>query len=120
MQQGLIKEILPELLLEHFTIVNYTKSGLISSKKIEFEIELDEINELPKGYNNSEYESKGFKTQIGWIVDKENNSVRFYNRNDEIERAMEEFEHHEESIKLKMMNFEKKVIKESSEWLRKR
>ena len=60
MNQSLLKEILPELLLEHFTIVNYTKTGLISSKKIEFEIELDEINELPQGYTNSEYESKGF------------------------------------------------------------
>lgn len=55
-----MQEFLPELVLEHFRIVAYHKLGNIETKKMEFEIHLDELNELPSGCVEEEYESKGF------------------------------------------------------------
>lgn len=55
-----MQEFLPELLLEHFEVVNYFKLGNVQTRKTEFRIDLDERNRLPLGYSTSEYESKGF------------------------------------------------------------
>lgn len=60
METSLLQEFLPELVLEHFRIVAYHKLGNIETKKMEFEIHLDELNELPPGCVEEEYESKGF------------------------------------------------------------
>ncbi len=60
METSLLQEILPILLLEHFTIINYHKLGNVQTKKMEFVIHLDEQNELPFGYSRADYESKGF------------------------------------------------------------
>lgn len=60
METDLLQEFLPELLLEHFNVVNFYKLGNIETKKMEFEIHLDEKNNLPEGYSRVDYESKGF------------------------------------------------------------
>lgn len=60
MESELLQEFLPDLLLDHFEVVNFYKLGNVETKKMEFEIHLDERNALPPGYSKSEYESKGF------------------------------------------------------------
>ena len=56
----LLSIILPEDLLNHFTITHFHELGDISIKKESLHIYLEEKNHLPKGYLASEYESKGF------------------------------------------------------------
>lgn len=51
---------LPEGLLSHFDLVDLLELGEVSTKKMLFEIHLDEKNELPAGFSANEYESKGF------------------------------------------------------------
>ena len=63
MELSLTNHFLPEKLLEHFKIVIVKEIGEISTKKMTLEIHLEELNHLPYGYNNSEYESKGFSSQ---------------------------------------------------------
>ena len=46
--------------MTHFEVVDLLELGDIETKKMFFEIQLDEKNELPEGYESSEYESKGF------------------------------------------------------------
>lgn len=60
MEQELLQEFLPELLLEHFAVVSFKKLCNTSSKKQEYYIYLDEHNKLPSGFSLSDYESKGF------------------------------------------------------------
>lgn len=60
MELGLLAEFLPDSFLEHFDIVSYRQLGVVETKKMEFEIHLDEQNDLPDGYEASDYESKGF------------------------------------------------------------
>lgn len=60
MELSLIESILPEYILEHFTIVDFKKVGDISSKEMEFELHLDEKNIIHKEIDTTEYESKGF------------------------------------------------------------
>lgn len=60
MEQELLEEFLPDFLLNYFEIVALKKTGNISSKRMEFEIHLDEKNVLRKVDNQSDYESKGF------------------------------------------------------------
>jgi len=51
---------LPEGLLTHFDLIKVQDLGDISSKQMLYHIYLIEKNELPKGYNRLNYESKGF------------------------------------------------------------
>ncbi len=51
---------LPEGLLTHFEVTSILELGDISTKKMIFEIYLDEKNQLPKDLDIIEYESKGF------------------------------------------------------------
>ena len=51
---------LPEDLLEHFDVIQVLELGDCSTKKMVFEIHLEEKNELPEGYKKGDYESKGF------------------------------------------------------------
>lgn len=60
METSLLQEFLPSLLLKYFEVVRYYKLGNLETKKMEFEIHLDEKNELPNKYSQTEYESKGF------------------------------------------------------------
>lgn len=60
MDISLLSYLLPTGLLEHFDIMDFKELGDIKSRKDCFFIYLDEKNELPLGYNSSEYESKGF------------------------------------------------------------
>jgi len=60
LEKEIIGYFLPEGLLEYFTIIKVEELGEVSTKRMVLQIELEEINSLPLGYNASEYESKGF------------------------------------------------------------
>ena len=51
---------LPEDLLEHFGVIRVLELGDCSTKKMIFEIHLEEKNQLPSEYKKEDYESKGF------------------------------------------------------------
>ena len=63
MELSLLCYFLPEKLLEHFAIIGVEELGCIQTKKMELYIKLEEYKVLPKGYNPSEYESKGFYSE---------------------------------------------------------
>lgn len=60
MEKEIVSNFLPEGLLEHFTITGVLSLGDVVSKKMFFEISLEENNELLGNYDKTEYESKGF------------------------------------------------------------
>jgi hypothetical protein len=60
MESGLIDMFLPKELLEHFDVKAYRELGDIKTKRMFYEIDLEEYNKLPSGYQWEEYESKGF------------------------------------------------------------
>lgn len=60
METELLKEFLPEFILEHFDILNLKKLGDISTKQMIFELHLDEKNSIQQEVNSDDYESKGF------------------------------------------------------------
>jgi len=60
MELSILSLFLPEELLMHFSIIGVKQLGLIETKQDCFYIELEEKNELPKGYEKELYESKGF------------------------------------------------------------
>lgn len=60
MEKELLGYFLPEGLLDHFRITKVEELGELSTKRLVLQIELEEINHLPKGYDSELYESKGF------------------------------------------------------------
>lgn len=56
----MLSYFLPQSLLQYFAITNVVELGDILTKKLILQIELEEINNLPIGYDPSLYESKGF------------------------------------------------------------
>lgn len=46
--------------MAHFDVVDVLELGDVSTKKMIFEIHMDEKNKLPEGVDSSQYESKGF------------------------------------------------------------
>ena len=60
LNSSFIEFFLPEGLLTHFEVTSILELGDISTKKMIFEIYLDEKNQLPKDLEIIEYESKGF------------------------------------------------------------
>ncbi|TDE05980.1 ISAon1 family transposase N-terminal region protein [Flavobacterium sandaracinum] len=60
MDFSLLSQFLPTGLLLHFDVVDFKELGDLSTKKDCFYIYLDEKNQLPLGFNSSDYESKGF------------------------------------------------------------
>ena len=60
MEKALISYFLPEGLLEHFKITKVEELGEVSTKRMVIQVELEEINSVPKGYDSALYESKGF------------------------------------------------------------
>lgn len=55
--------LLPSNLLDHFTVLEVLELGDCSSKKMFYQIHLEEKNHLPKGYEQDDYESKGFYSE---------------------------------------------------------
>ena len=51
---------LPVGLLDHFIIKEVKELGDVSTKKMQYEIYLEENNEILGGYDINQYESKGF------------------------------------------------------------
>ena len=60
MDKDIISNFLPEGLLAHFSIIDVLMLGDVSSKKMFFEIYLEENNEILGAYDKELYESKGF------------------------------------------------------------
>jgi len=55
--------LLPTDLLEYFDVITVKELGDISTKKMVFHIQLEEKNQLPNCYIQSDFESKGFYTE---------------------------------------------------------
>ena len=55
--------LLPSDLLDHFTVLEVLELGDCSTKKIIYQIHLEEKNLLPKAYKQDDYESKGFYSE---------------------------------------------------------
>jgi hypothetical protein len=55
-----VKALLPDGLLDHFTIDDFKELKESDSEQTYYELHLSEKNELPSGYSVSDYQSKGF------------------------------------------------------------
>ena len=55
--------LLPSDLLDHFTVLEVLELGDCSTKKMIYQIHLEEKNLLPKAYKQGDYESKGFYSE---------------------------------------------------------
>lgn len=62
MNNEILSHFLPDALLNHFIVSEIVDLGEIDTKKMIIEINLVEKNQLPYGYLQSEYESKGFSS----------------------------------------------------------
>lgn len=60
MERELLASILPDFLLDYFEITGFKKLGDIATRKMIFEIHLDEKNKIQKEVLQEDYESKGF------------------------------------------------------------
>jgi hypothetical protein len=60
MEKEMLKHFLPKGLMEHFSITGIEEKAEESSNSTIIEISLEEINQIPQGYDSSQYESKGF------------------------------------------------------------
>lgn len=64
MEASIVEHFLPEGLLDHFDITSVVELGDVASKEMFYEIYLEEKNRIPQGYQASQYESKGFYTDV--------------------------------------------------------
>ena len=60
MEKEVLEYFLPAELLKYFTITNISKKVDTKTKEEDIEIELEEINKIPTGYDSTQYESKGY------------------------------------------------------------
>lgn len=60
MDSNVIEMFLPVGLLNHFSITEVKELGDVSTKKMQYEIYLEENNEILGDYEINQYESKGF------------------------------------------------------------
>ena len=60
MNNEMIEFILPNGILEYFTITNVEEKPDKRGKDLDIHIELEEKNVIPVGYDSNQYESKGF------------------------------------------------------------
>ena len=60
MDKQLLEYILPSELLKYFTLTKVSEQLNSKTKEAELEIELEEINKIPSGYEINQYESKGY------------------------------------------------------------
>jgi len=63
MELDIVNHFLPKELLEHFTVVTIKELDDPDTDNNMIEFHLEEKNELPKGYLESDYESKGFTSE---------------------------------------------------------
>jgi len=60
MEKEVLEYFLPSELLKYFTITKISKKVDTKTKEEDIEIELEEINKIPTGYDSTQYESKGY------------------------------------------------------------
>ena len=60
MEEEIVRFILPEDILKYFDIIKVEELGEVSTKRMVLQIELEEKNRIPEGYDSEQYESKGF------------------------------------------------------------
>jgi hypothetical protein len=60
MEKEIIKYFLPAEILEHFIITKVEEKEETTSKEKVLQIELEEKNQIPKGYDSNQYETKDF------------------------------------------------------------
>ena len=60
MEKEIVRFILPEDILKYFDIIKVEELGEVSTKRMVLQIELEEKNRIPEGYDSEQYESKGF------------------------------------------------------------
>lgn len=60
MNSTLLNQVLPPELVEFFEIIELHELGDLQTKKVFIEVELEEKNTLPSGYDSAAYASKGF------------------------------------------------------------
>jgi len=60
MEKEVLEYFLPIGLFEYFTITKVEELVEKSTRTISIQIDLEEKNQIPTGYDNSQYESKGF------------------------------------------------------------
>lgn len=60
MDKDLLGYFLPSGLLDYFIITKVEELEEVSTKSMILQIDLEEKNEIPNGYDSSQYESKGF------------------------------------------------------------
>jgi hypothetical protein len=60
MDKHLLGYFLPSGLLDYFIITKVEELEEVSTKSMVLQIELEEKNQIPTGYDSSQYESKGF------------------------------------------------------------
>lgn len=60
MDKDLLGYFLPSGLLDYFIITKVEELEEVSTKSKVLQIELEEKNQIPSGYDSSQYESKGF------------------------------------------------------------
>ena len=60
MEKEIIGYFLPSRLLEYLTITKVEEIEEATTKSKVIQIEIEEINRIPEGYDSSQYESKGF------------------------------------------------------------
>lgn len=58
--KSVVRYFLPSLLLEHFDITDVSEKETEDTNEKYLQIDLEEKNKIPAGYESSEYESKGF------------------------------------------------------------
>jgi hypothetical protein len=57
---SILSSFLPSGLLDHFEITDFKEMGHVATKTDGYYLYLEEKNQLPEGYDRSQYESKGF------------------------------------------------------------
>jgi hypothetical protein len=60
LDKEILRVLLPELLLSRFELKEIVDLGDVLTRKMFYEIHLEEYNVIPPGYEASGYESKGF------------------------------------------------------------
>jgi hypothetical protein len=60
MEKEMLEFILPKELLRSFQITKVEEKVEVKTNSKYLEIEIEEINQVPLGYNQDDYESKGF------------------------------------------------------------
>jgi hypothetical protein len=56
----LISYVLPSELLDYFRVIEVQELCSLKTKTVFISVQLEEKNQIPRGYDSSKYESKGF------------------------------------------------------------